>query len=86
MNSIFKDKSNSIKVIHILLYVVTILYILETIFIRGMFTNFMIAGIDIVLGIIAFIISLIKKEYNLAIVDFIIFTLVSGAVIYLMYM
>ena len=83
-NSFF-SKSNSIKITHIILFIVTAMYILESIFIRGLFTNFILAGINIVLSIVVLVISFIKKEYKLAIIDFIIFSLTSLILIYLMY-
>lgn len=70
-NSFF-SKSNSIKITHIILFIVTAMYILESIFIRGLFTNFYLALINMGLSIITLIISAIKKEYKLLIIDFII--------------
>lgn len=86
INNIFKNKGNAIKTIHIILFIITILYILETIFIRGLFTNVMLACVNIALSIAALITSLIKKEYKLAVIDFIIFSLISSIFIYLIYM
>ncbi|WP_291630017.1 hypothetical protein [Clostridium sp.] len=48
------------------------MYILESIFIRGLFTNVYLALINMGLSIITLIISAIKKEYKLLIIDFII--------------
>ena len=70
-NSFF-SKSNSIKITHIILFIVTAMYILESIFIRGQFTNVYLALINMGLSIITLIISAIKKEYKLLIIDFII--------------
>ncbi|WP_294188672.1 hypothetical protein [uncultured Clostridium sp.] len=70
-NSFF-SKSNSIKITHIILFIVTAMYILESIFIRGLFTNVYLALINMGLSIITLIISAIKKEYKLLIIDFII--------------
>jgi hypothetical protein len=86
INNILKNKSNAIKIIHIILFIITILYILEAIFIRGLFTNVMLACINIALSIGALIISLIKKEYKLVIIDFVIWGLISSIFIYLIYM
>ena len=86
INNIFKNKSNAIKIIHSILFIITTLYILETIFIRGLFTNVMLACVNISLSIVALISSLIKKEYKLAVIDFIIFSLISSIFIYLIYM
>ena len=85
INKNLKNKSNAIKIIHSILFITTILYILESIFIRGLFTNVMLACINIALSIATFIIALIKKEYKLAIIDFIIFSLTSVIFIYLIY-
>lgn len=85
INNIFFNKSNEIKIMHIILFIITGMYILESIFIRGLFTNFILAGINIVLSIVVLVISFIKKEYKLAIIDFIIFSLTSLILIYLMY-
>lgn len=86
INSIFKNKSNAIKITNIILFLITTLYILESIFIRGLFTNVMLACINIGLSIVALITSLIKKEYKLAVIDFVIFNLISSIFIYLIYM
>lgn len=85
INNIFFNKSNGIKIMHIILFIITGMYILESIFISGLFTNFILAGINIALSIVVLVISLIKKEYKLAIIDFIIFSLTSLILIYLMY-
>ncbi len=85
INKNLKNKSNAIKIVHSILFITTILYILESIFIRGLFTNVMLACINIALSIATFIIALIKKEYKLAIIDFIIFSLTSVIFIYLIY-
>ena len=62
------------------------MYILESIFIRGVFTNIILAFSNILLSIIVFIISLVKKEYNLAIIDFLILSLTSVIFIFLINM
>lgn len=64
-----KEKGKLILISQILLFIVFILYLLESIFISGMFTNvFLLMGVTI-FTIIALIIALIKKEFKLAIVD-----------------
>lgn len=85
ISKILKNKSILIKIIHIILFIITTLYILECIFIRGLFTNAMLAWINIVLSVVTFMISLIKKEYKLAVIDFTIFSLISSIFIYLIY-
>lgn len=85
INDIFLNKSKGIKIIHIILFIITGMYLLESIFIRGLFTNFILAGINILLSIVVLAISFIKKEYKLAIIDFVILSLTSLILIYLMY-
>lgn len=84
-NSFF-SKSNSIKITHIILFIVTAMYILESIFIRGLFTNFYLALINMGLSIITLIISAIKKEYKLLIIDFIILIGTVSIFTYLIYL
>lgn len=69
---------------HIILFIVTGLYLIESLFLRGLFTNTLIAIINIILGIITIIISIVKKEKILAIIDLAIIIVVSGIFIYLM--
>ena len=69
LNNIFMNKSKLTKITHIILFITTGLYLLESILIRGLFTNPMIACINIILSIISLIIAIIKKESKLAIID-----------------
>ena len=82
--NIFSDKSLFIKIMHIILFIVTGLYLIESLFLRGLFTNMLIAIINIILGIIKIIISIVKKEKILAIIYLSIIIVVSGIFIYLM--
>ena len=82
--NIFSDKSLFIKIMHIILFIVTGLYLIESLFLRGLFTNTLIAIINIILGIITIIISIVKKEKILDIIDLAIIIVVSGIFIYLM--
>lgn len=82
--NIFSDKSLFIKIMHIILFIVTGLYLIESLFLRGLFTNTLIAIINIILGIITIIISIVKKEKILVIIDLAIIIVVSGIFIYLM--
>ena len=82
--NIFSDKSLFIKIMHIILFIVTGLYLIESLFLRGLFTNTLIAIINIILGIITIIISIVKKEKILPIIDLAIIIVVSGIFIYLM--
>lgn len=84
-NSFF-SKSNSIKITHIIVFIVTAMYILESIFIRGLFTNVYLALINMGLSIITLIISAIKKEYKLLIIDFIILIGTVSIFTYLIYL
>lgn len=85
-DNIFKNKSKFMKIVHIILFIITALYLLESIFIRGLFSNVMLACINIALSIFTLIISLIKKDYKLAVIDFVIFIFISSIFIYLIYM
>jgi len=84
LNKLFKNTSNIIKIMNISLFITTILYILETIFIRGLFTNVILACVNIVFSIVTLTISLIKKEYKLAIADGVMLGLVLSIFIYLL--
>ena len=67
--NIIKEKAKSIQISQILLFSLAILYLLESIFIRGLFTNvYLLVGVGI-FGLIAAIVSLVKKEYKLLILD-----------------
>ena len=65
----FKEKSPIIKITHIILFITTALYLLESIFLAGLFTNIMLAALNLLVSAICIIISLIKKEYKLTIID-----------------
>ena len=83
-NKIFTSKSKLIKIIHTILFVITALYLLESIFLRGLFTNPLIALVNIIVAIIAMVIAFIKKEKKLAIIDLSILIVVSAILTYLM--
>ena len=85
INKIFFNKSNWIKIIHVILFIIAGMYILESIFIRGLFSNVILACINIILSIVAFIIEFIKKEYKLIIIDFVILSITLLIFIYLIY-
>lgn len=65
----FKEKSPIIKITQIILFITTALYLLESIFLAGLFTNIMLAALNLLVSAICIIISLIKKEYRLTIID-----------------
>ena len=72
MFNILKEKSPIIKITQIILFITTILYILESIFVAGLFTNVMLAVLNLIISAICIIITIIKKEYKLTIIDLII--------------
>ena len=78
------NNSKLVKIMHIILFVITALYLLESIFLRGLFTNPLIALVNIIVAIIAMVIAFIKKEKKLAIIDLSILILVSAILTYLM--
>ena len=78
------NNSKLVKIMHIILFVITALYLLESIFLRGLFTNPLIALVNIIVAIIAKVIAFIKKEKKLAIIDLSILIVVSAILTYLM--
>ena len=78
------NNSKLVKIMHIILFVITALYLLESIFLRGLFTNPLIALVNIIVAITSMVIALIKKEKKLAIIDLSILVVVSAIVTYLM--
>lgn len=78
------NNSKLVKIMHIILFVITALYLLESIFLRGLFTNPLIAIVNIIVAIIAMVIAFIKKEKKLAIIDLSILIVVSAILTYLM--
>ena len=82
MFNILKGKSPIIKITQIILFITTALYLLESIFLAGLFTNIILAAINIVVSIICIIISLIKNEYKLAIIDLVLAAITLAIFIY----
>ena len=82
MFNILKGKSPIIKITQIILFITTALYLLESIFLAGLFTNIILAAIIIVVSIICIIISLIKNEYKLAIIDLVLAAITLAIFIY----
>ena len=78
------NNSKLVKIMHIILFVITALYLLESIFLRGLFTNPLIALVNIIVAIIAMVIAFIKKEKKLAIIALSILVVVSAILTYLM--
>ena len=82
LNNVFMTKSKLVKIIHIILFIITGLYLLETILLTGLF-NFILASINIIVSIIALIIAIIKKEAKLALIDLAILFGTSVILVYL---
>ena len=79
----FKEKSPIIKITQIILFITTALYLLESIFLAGLFTNIMLAALNLLVSAICIIISLIKKEYKLTIIDLVLAIITSVIFMYL---
>lgn len=83
MFNILKGKSPIIKISQFFLFITTILYILESIFLSGLFTNIMLAFINFIVSAICIIISIVKKEYKLTIIDLFLASITISIFIYL---
>ena len=83
MFNILKEKSPLIKISQTILFITTILYILESIFLSGLFTNIMLATLNLIVGVICIIISLVKKEYKLTIIDLVLTAITMAIFMYL---
>ena len=57
-------KKNTLKTIKLMSFITFILYMLETIFIAGIFTNFMLLIILGILSSIQLVFSIKEKNYN----------------------
>ena len=66
-----------------ILIIVAIIYLLESIILAGLFTNILLFGITFVVGVVATVVSIIKKQYKCAIIDVLICLFCSGLVYYL---
>ena len=86
INNIFANKSKLVKIIHSILFIITGLYILESILIMGLFTNPLLALINIIVALIALVIAIIKKESKLALIDLVILLGTSAILTYVMIM
>lgn len=83
MFNILKEKSPIIKITQIILFITTALYLLESIFLAGLFTNIMLASINLIVSAICIIISIIKKEYKLTILDLVLVAITISIFMYL---
>lgn len=72
-----------IPVEQLALIIVTVIYLLEAIFLRGLFTNILLFGILLIIGIVAFVVAILKKRHKWAIIDVLICLLCSGIAYYL---
>lgn len=82
-NNIIMTKSKLAKVMHTILFILTGLYLLETI----LFTSYLgaiLACINIILGLVSLVIAIIKKENKLALIDLAIVLVTLGLLIFLM--
>ena len=82
MFNILKGKSPIIKITQIILFITTALYLLESIFLAGLFTNIILAGLNLIVSVICIIISIIKKEYKLTIIDLVLAAISLAIFIY----
>ena len=82
MTNIKKERK---KVIfeQILLMIFAALYLIESIFLRGLFTNLPLVMATLVIGIIVIIVSLVKKQYKWAFLDLLICLVCFGIAVYL---
>jgi len=86
INNIFANKSKLVKIMHSILFIITGLYVLESILIMGLFTNPLLALINIIVALIALVIAIIKKESKLALIDLVILLGTSAILTYVMIM
>lgn len=86
INNIFANKSKLVKIMHSILFIITGLYILESILIMGLFSNPLLALINIIVSLIALVIAIIKKESKLALIDLVILLGTSAMITYVMMM
>ena len=82
MFNILKGKSPIIKITQIILFITTALYLFESIFLAGLFTNIILAGLNLIVSVICIIISIIKKEYKLTIIDLVLAAITLAIFIY----
>ncbi len=76
-------KVKNIPLVQWPLMVATVIYLLESLMVAGLFSNLLLFSIAFFIGIGTAIISIIKKQYQWAIIDGIICLLCSGLVCYL---
>lgn len=86
MFNFLKEKSPIIKITQIILFITTALYLLESIFLAGLFTNIILAAINLIVSFICIIISIVKKEYKLTIIDLVLAAITISIFMYLIYL
>ena len=69
INNTFTNRSKLVKIMHTILFIITGLYLLETILFTGLFTKIILACTNIIVSIITLVIAIIKKESKLALID-----------------
>lgn len=69
INNIFTNRSKLNKIMHTILFIITGLYLLETILFTRLFTNIILAFTNIIVSTITLVIAIIKKESKLALID-----------------
>ena len=58
------------------------LYLLESIFLAGLFSNLLLYGMALMIGIVTTVIAIVKQRYQWALIDVFICLLCSGIVYY----
>ena len=64
------------------LIIVAGLYLLESIFLAGLFSNLLLYGMTLMIGIVTTVIAIVKQRYRWALIDVFICLLCSGIVYY----
>ena len=65
------------------LIIVAGLYLLESIFLAGLFSNLLLFAMTLITGIVTTVIAIVKQRYQWALIDVFICLLCSGIVYYL---
>ena len=65
------------------LIIVTGLYLLESVFLRGLFSNLLLFGMTLMIGVVTIVIAIVKQRYQWVLIDVFICLLCSGIVYYL---
>lgn len=81
----FNNTSKLIKFSQSIFIISVLLYLLESLFIRGLFTNIYLFVITLILGCISIITALIKKAYRFVGIDAILTLICSTIFIYFIY-